>query len=66
MKKLLWTALAAVVTTAAAAGALHLLAYVWRRVAHEEPPEQPGWAKLFVRKPLRAGVKRAVQPPQEV
>ena len=61
MKKLLWTALAAAVTAAAATGALRLLRYVWRKSTHEEPPEKTWWANLLVGKPVHAGVKSAVE-----
>jgi hypothetical protein len=60
MKKLLWTALAAAVTTAAAAAAMRLLRYMWRKSTHEDPPEQPRWARLLVEKPLKAGTKAAI------
>lgn len=60
MKKLLWTALAAAVTTAAASAAMRLLRYMWRKSTHEDPPEQPRWAQLLVGKPLKSGTKKAI------
>ena len=59
MKKLLWTALAAAVSAAAASGAMRLLRYMWRKSTHEEPPEQPRWAQLLVGKPLKAGAPKS-------
>ena len=48
MRKLLWTALAA----AGAAAAVRVLDWAWRKIAHEEPPEKPFWARLLIGKPL--------------
>jgi hypothetical protein len=62
MKKLVWTALAALVTTAAATASLRILRYAWRRTTHEEPPEKAWWANLFVGKPVQVGVKKAALP----
>lgn len=61
MKKILWTALAAVVTAAAATSALRLLRYVWREVTQEEPPEQPRWARMLVGAPLNKRVTKAIE-----
>ena len=63
MKKLVWTALAAAMSTAAAAGALRLLAYMWRKSTHEDPPESPWWARWLVGKPLKAGTKTVFPAP---
>jgi hypothetical protein len=63
VKKLIWTALAALTSTAAAALAIRALNYTWRRVTHEPPPEQPKWARLLVGMPVKKGVKKAVASP---
>jgi hypothetical protein len=60
MKKVIWTALAALVSTAAASVALRVLNFAWRRFTHEDAPEQPKWARLFVGSPLKKGVERKV------
>lgn len=62
MKKLLWTALATLVSAGAAALAMRGLNYVWQRVAHEPPPEQPKWARFIVGSPLKKGIEKSIQP----
>jgi hypothetical protein len=56
MKKLLWTALIASTSAAAAALTGRLVRYAWTRIAGEPPPEPPVWARWLVGKPLGAGV----------
>ncbi|MDB4957911.1 MAG: hypothetical protein JWO36_5480 [Myxococcales bacterium] len=56
MKKLIWTALAALSTAAAAALMLRLLDHAWRRIVREAPPETPRWARMLV-SPLRKQVE---------
>lgn len=63
MKKVLWTALAAVVSAAAARLALRGLGRAWERIAHEPPPEAPKWARWFVDAPLSKGVAKTVPAP---
>ena len=62
MKKLLWTALVALGSAAAAAATTRLLDRLWRRVAKEPPPEMPGWARLLIGKPLRSRVQDRIHP----
>jgi hypothetical protein len=57
MKKLIWTALATAVTAASAALAVRVLDRLWRRLAHEPPPQMPGWARFFVGKPLKSTIE---------
>jgi hypothetical protein len=59
MKRAVWTALAAGVTAGAAMLALRALRYVWRRVTHEEPPDESRWAKWLVAAPLKKGIERS-------
>jgi hypothetical protein len=61
MRKLLWTVLATAVSTACAAAAVRGLAWAWRKVAKENPPDMPGWGFL-IGKPLTNLVRRAVHP----
>jgi hypothetical protein len=61
-KKLLWTGLAALTSTLAAALAMRALNFAWQKIAKEPPPEQPRWARLFVGGPLKKGVETAVAP----
>jgi hypothetical protein len=63
MKKVLWSAMAAIVSVAAARLALRALGYAWERVAHEPPPPQPKWARWLVAAPLSKGVAKAVPTP---
>lgn len=63
MKKIVFVGLTAVVTAGAAAFARRAMNYVWRRFAHEEPPEQPKWARFLVGAPLSKGVQKTVAPP---
>lgn len=53
MKKLAWTALVAVASALAARYAVRALGLAWRRVAKEEPPPMPRWAKFVVGKTLK-------------
>ncbi len=62
MKKVLWTALAALVSAAAAGLAMRGLNYAWLKLMHEPPPEQPKWARLIVGAPLKKGVQKTVEP----
>jgi hypothetical protein len=62
MKKLIWTALAATVSTAAAAFAVKGLAFAWHRLVGEPPPFAPRWARLLVAAPLGKGVVHRVGP----
>lgn len=62
MKKLVWTALAAVTSAAAAAVAIRGLRYAWTRIFHESPPPQPWWARRFVGGPLNKGVAGGIEP----
>ncbi len=62
MKKLVWTGLVAVVTAVATAFALRGLRYAWTRIAKEEPPEAPWWARKFVGGPLGGTIKRSITP----
>jgi hypothetical protein len=61
MKKLLWTALVAVTSAAAAALTMRGLRFVWIRVTHELPPERPWWARKLVANPLRGTVHKHVE-----
>jgi hypothetical protein len=62
MKKVIWTALAAIASAAAASAALRVLDYALRRFTHEQPPEQPKWARWFVGGPLKKGVEKTIEP----
>ena len=63
MKKILWTALAAMVSATAARVALRVLGRTWERVAHEPPPAAPRWARWLVGAPLSKGVAKTVPAP---
>lgn len=54
MRKLLFTAL----TVACATAAVRVVEWAWRKIAHEQPPEQPLWARLLIGKPLKALIER--------
>ena len=43
------------------AGALRGLAYAWRRIRHEAPPDEPRWARWLVGIPLKKGVTKGVE-----
>lgn len=62
MKKLVWTALAAVTSAVAAAVAIRGLRYVWTRILEEPPPSQPWWARKLVGGPLNKGVAGGIEP----
>jgi hypothetical protein len=62
MKKLVWTALVAVTSAAAAALAIRGLRYGWTKILNEQPPEQPWWARKLVGGPLKKGVKGGIEP----
>jgi hypothetical protein len=62
MKRLIWTALVAAGTAAAAALAVRGLRYLWMRIEKEPPPEQPWWARRFVGSPLGRGVAKGIEP----
>jgi hypothetical protein len=53
MKRLIWTALASLLSAGAAALAIRLLDRVWRRVTDEEPPDTQAWGRLLVGLPLK-------------
>jgi hypothetical protein len=57
MKKLVWTALATLVSVTAAAISMRVLEAAWRRVVKENPPARPWWAKALVGSPLKRGVQ---------
>jgi hypothetical protein len=61
MKKLIWTLLAALTSSAVAAIWVRLLARAWRRVMEEPPPERPRWAR-FLASPLKKQVTNRVEP----
>lgn len=54
MKKLVWTALVAALTAAAARLAVRAAERVWRYVTTENPPPMPRWAKFVVGKTAKA------------
>ena len=60
MKKVIWTGLVMVTSTAAAALAARALGALWRRVTHEDPPESPRWAHLLMA-PVRHKVTHSIQ-----
>ncbi|HEY3358290.1 MAG TPA: hypothetical protein VGQ83_33890 [Polyangia bacterium] len=60
MKKVLWTGLVTALTAASAAVALVAARRLWVALAKEPPPEIPGWARLFVGKPLKLGFSRVL------
>jgi len=62
VKKLVWTALVAATSAAAAALALRVLRVVWTRVLDEQPPERPWWARKLVGGPLQGSIRRRVEP----
>lgn len=62
MKKLIWTVLAAAVSSISAAYALRALDRMWRRTTGETPPEMPTWARFLVARPLKRQVTERVHP----
>ena len=61
MKKLIWTALAALTSAASAALAVYLVDLAWRRLVGEPPPEMPRWARLLM-SPVKQQVQHSVEP----
>ena len=62
-KKIAWTAIMAIVTTAAASLGARLAARLWTNFAHEPPPPLPKWSRFLVGKPLRRAVQGTVGGP---
>ena len=62
MKKLVWTALVAITSAAAAAIAIRGLRFAWMRMMKEPPPSQPWWARKLVGGPLHTTVKTGIEP----
>jgi hypothetical protein len=52
MKKLVWTALVATTSAAAAAIAVRGLRLAWTKIVKEPPPAQSWWARKLVGGPL--------------
>jgi len=63
MKRLVWTALLTAASAFGAAAAARLMDRLWRSVAHEPPPERPGWARWLLGKPLHGQITRRVYEP---
>jgi hypothetical protein len=62
-KKIAWTALMAIVSTAAAGLGARLAARMWTKFAHEPPPPMPKWSRFLIGKPLRKVVQGSVGAP---
>lgn len=62
MKKLLWTALVAAGSAAAASLTIRVLRIAWTKIAKEPPPEQPWWARKLVGSPLKSTIEKNVEP----
>jgi hypothetical protein len=60
VKKLLWTALVATISTACAAAAVRALDWAWRRTTKRPPPSVPSWARFLIGNPLTKQIARRI------
>ena len=61
-KKIAWTLLATVVSSAAAAVGLRVADRIWRAIAKAPPPPSPRWARLFLGAPVKKAVASQLEP----
>ena len=61
MRNVVWTALVGAATALSSSLAVRVVDRVWRRVAHEAPPEAPKWARLMIAWPIGRAVTHTVR-----